>query len=547
MATASVRPDDTLPVAPEGARSGEDPLGDVGPYELLHELAQGGMGCVYLARERGEEGFTRLVALKRIHDHLAREQAFIHMFLDEARIASRIQHPHVCTVLDFGRAGSAYFIAMEYLRGLPVSEVLRELGTRPPHMSPERFAFCAHLLAQACEGLHAAHELRDSEGKLMDVVHRDVSPHNLFVTFDGTLRVLDFGIARAANRLAESTTGRVKGKFAYMAPEQALGKVVDRRADVFSVGVVLWELCTLTRLFRRDSPAETILLVVNEETPTPSSVCPDVPPPLEQICMKALSRDPADRYPNARQMGRALARAAAAIGPTVTAGDIADWMADLFPGRPEQSTSLLLTHTKDPPGPGDVTAMRAKITRSATAHSLRRGIPVLGTVAMVVVAAAGAFAVARVTSPPAEDVRSLPPTLSGRTLPEPNRTPPVKPAEDSDLEPADMVFDVPEEPDLETAPPEVETPDPTPGVARPGRARRRAVAATGRRGRVRFSGPREIWGSIIYHRNRRVGRLPGVVELPVGAQTVEIAVEGRPRIRQRVDVTAGRETRVLVP
>ncbi|HHH31248.1 MAG TPA: serine/threonine protein kinase, partial [Polyangiaceae bacterium] len=256
MATASVLPDDTIPAISDMAEPRAEVVHEqVGPYELLSELAQGGMGRVYLARERGEGGYNRLVALKRIHDHLASQKAFVDMFLDEARIASQIQHPHVCTVFDFGRADDSYFISMEYLRGLPLSDVLRQLGTRSPEASPQRYAFAAHLLAQACEGLHAAHELRNDDGELLQVVHRDVSPHNLFVSFDGTLRVLDFGIARAINRIAESTTGRVKGKFAYMAPEQALGRRTDRRSDVFSVGVVLWEFCTLNRLFKRDSPA----------------------------------------------------------------------------------------------------------------------------------------------------------------------------------------------------------------------------------------------------------------------------------------------------
>ncbi|MBX3269156.1 MAG: serine/threonine protein kinase [Sandaracinaceae bacterium] len=562
MSTASVRPDDTIPAlgdAPE-PRPPAGPLGDVGPYELLTELAQGGMGRVYLARERGESGFTRLVALKRIHDHLAREKAFVHMFLDEARIASRIQHPHVCTVFDFGRADDAYFIAMEYLRGLPLSEVLRELGTRPPSASTQRYAIAAHLLSQACEGLHAAHELRDSDGKLLQVVHRDVSPHNLFVGFDGTLRVLDFGIARAVDRISESTTGRVKGKFAYMAPEQALGRPVDRRADVFSVGVVLWELCTLERLFKRDSPAETVLNLVHETTPRPTERVADVPPELERIAMRALAKDPDERYPTARQMGRALARAAAAIGPPVTAGDIAEFMEQLFPGAPERSQNLLETHAADSDRrPAEVTGFRAKATpASLLDRKGRRGVPAVLAVSLSVVAAAGAFAIARLTQPDSPTAM-LPASLVDPVREDvvPPRTPtappePAAPEPDDavDLafdeavleEPADLVFDEPVDPSLDAAGEE----DPASPRRRASRRVAPAPVAPTATGEVRVSGPPELWDAPIVFRGRRLGTLPGTVQLPLGRQTIEIRANGQAPIRREVDVRAGQVTPVTV-
>ncbi|MEZ4336257.1 MAG: protein kinase [Sandaracinaceae bacterium] len=560
MPTASVRPDDTLPALGDVVEARSEAVPDeVGPYELLTELAQGGMGRVYLARERGESGFTRLVALKRIHDHLAREKAFVHMFLDEARIASRIQHPHVCTVFDFGRAGDAYFIAMEYLRGLPLSEVLRELGTKPQSASPARYAIAAHLLSQACEGLHAAHELRDAEGKLLQVVHRDVSPHNLFVGFDGTLRVLDFGIARAVDRISESTTGRVKGKFAYMAPEQALGREVDRRTDVFSIGVVLWELCTLERLFKRDSPAETVLNVVHETTPRPSERVPDVPPELERICMRALAKDPDQRYANARQMGRALVRAAAAIGPPITAGDVADFMAELFPGAPEQSLKLLETHAADSDrGPGEVTGFRAKATPSPwTRKGRSRGVPALLAVALSVVAAISAFVVARVTQP--DNPTAILPAALPDPVPLPSRaaaepTPTVDPQPEPAERPVDLVFDAPVEaadPDPVVDPSE-DDPAPAETGASPTRRRRgtrrttTAPAVATAMGQVRVSGPPNLWDAPIVYRGRRLGTLPGTVQLPVGTQTIEIRASGAAPIRREVEVRAGQVTRVTV-
>jgi len=447
---------------------------------------------------------------------------------------------------------------MEYLRGLPLSEVLRELGTRPPEASPQRFMFAAQLLSQVCEGLHAAHELRDADGKLLQVVHRDVSPHNLFVTFDGTIRVLDFGIARAVDRLSESTTGRVKGKFAYMAPEQALGREVDRRSDVFSVGVVLWELCTLERLFKRDSPAETVLNVVNEEPPPPASVAPDVPPELERICMKALAKDPAERYQSARQMGRALARAAAAIGPPVTAGDVSDWMGRLFPGEPEQQKQILESHTLDSDQEGDeVTGWRAKITPLSmpTRRRRRGGVPALVAILLVVVAAVSAFVVARITQP--DTPRAM---LPSDRIPEPRLDEPVA-VEPEVVEPeADLVFDAPVdllEPDVEPEPevePEAADPEPEieveaeaepPRVARRRRARRRRATTTTparETGRVRVGAP---FDAMLYDGNRRLGDGPGIYTLPVGRRTIEMRRPGQDPVRRTVEVEENSEARVV--
>ncbi|MGE0784793.1 MAG: serine/threonine-protein kinase [Sandaracinaceae bacterium] len=579
MATASLSPDDdSVPmIAP--MEPSDDPLGRLGSYDLLKLLAQGGMGRVYLARERGEGGFTRLVALKKIHDHLSRERAFVDMFLDEARIASRIQHPHVCSVYDFGRAGNAYFIAMEYLKGLPLSEVLRELGTRPPEDSPERFRMGAHLLAQACEGLHAAHELRDSQGRLLQVVHRDVSPHNLFVTFDGTARVLDFGIARAVDRVAESTTGRVKGKFAYMAPEQALGKEVDRRADVFSLGVILWELLTLERLFRRDSPAETVLLVVSEPVPAPSMVAPQIPYQLERIAMRALSRDPDKRFASCREMAAALTRATGQLGPPVTAGDAEDWMRKLFPGEAERAHSIYTTFSHDMLDPVEVTGQRVKSTTSGQLSSRRRGrstgVPIAVALGITAVAAAAAFGIAKLTNEPARVLATLP---ADAPAPDPAPAPRLEPPEPAQEEPeiAEMTFEAPveleadpsdhvvaledvrvrdegsvidaplEEPANEVA--DVEAVREPPRRGRRGRRREAPVVdptptATGV---VRFSAPTgPLWGARILHRGRPVGRVPGTVRLPAGPQTVTIVGGGR-RITEHVDVRANQDVRVVV-
>jgi serine/threonine-protein kinase len=222
----------------------------IGRYELCFELASGGMASVYLARAEGSPGFEKLVALKRIHPHLADERGYVEMFLDEARIASRITHANVCSVFDFGESDGEYFIAMEYLVGEPLSRVQRRVVVNAEQRtSPLLPARMARIIADACEGLHAAHELRDASGESLNVVHRDVSADNLFITYDGAAQVVDFGIAHARQRLHQTEAGQVKGTFPYMAPEQMTAAVVDRRVDVWALGAVLWELLALRRLF----------------------------------------------------------------------------------------------------------------------------------------------------------------------------------------------------------------------------------------------------------------------------------------------------------
>ncbi|MGB5285475.1 MAG: serine/threonine-protein kinase, partial [Polyangiales bacterium] len=238
----------------------------IGRYELCFELASGGMASVHLARAHGDPGFEKLVALKRIHPHLACEQEYVEMFLDEARIASRITHSNVCSVFDFGEADGEYFIAMEYLVGEPLSRihrrVLADVDQRDSPLLPMRMA---RIIAQACEGLHAAHELTDADGESLRVVHRDVSAENLFVTYDGATQVVDFGIAHARQRVHSTEAGQVKGTFPYMAPEQMTSAVVDRRVDVWALGAVLWELLTLRKLFLRETDVNTMYAVLSGE------------------------------------------------------------------------------------------------------------------------------------------------------------------------------------------------------------------------------------------------------------------------------------------
>ncbi len=319
----------------------------VGRYQLTFELASGGMATVYLARTEGPAGFDKVVALKRIHPHLAKEGQFIDMFLDEARIASRISHPNVCSVFDFGEADGSYFIAMEYVMGETVSRLVRRLRRdKGSYKDPRLPGFAARIISGACDGLHAAHELKDDDGNPLEVVHRDVSPQNLFLAYDGTVRVVDFGVARAAGRLHETRTGIVKGKLAYMPPEQARKQKVDRRADVWALGAVLWELLCAKRLFKRENDVETILAVINDPIHAPSAVRDTVPEELDRIVLKALSRDREERYATTREMGRDLHKFLGKLDEPVTSGDLSDWMDGLFPEEKAHRIGLVAAARK---------------------------------------------------------------------------------------------------------------------------------------------------------------------------------------------------------
>lgn len=559
MATLSIAPEDTLPEVSPEARKPDDVAGrPFGPYVLVRELATGGMGCVYLAREEREGGIVRQVALKRIHDHLARDSAFVTMFLDEARIASRIHHPHVCTVFEYGKVDGTYFIAMEYLRGLPMSDLLHELGKRPPEDSPERLALGIRLLVQACEGLHAAHELRDDHGAALHVVHRDVSPHNLFLSIDGTLRVLDFGIARAADRLAETTQGRVKGKFAYMAPEQALGKDVDRRSDVFALGVILWELLTLQRLFKRDAPAETILALVNQPVAAPSSIARDVPPALDAVVLKALARDPADRFATARELARALERT---LPSGTSAADVAEWLERLFP------EGVVHAGSDDPEMSGLQIPSRvlARLKEAETAASPARARLALVLAGLSLVVALGGLAawgmqpeepkvLAPVAAPlPLEVAEPLADGLDAPGSSEPLDAPTERrgDARSEGLAAGGDRRDTSTSQETSAG-----TDEPTRTRVRP-RARRRlprittqplaaTPAAPAATGEVRLSGPSELWGARVMVRGRQVATVPGSAELPAGTHELRIERPNGAPIVRRVSVREGAVERVVV-
>lgn len=278
-------------------------LDTIGRYEVVGRLAMGGMAEILLGRLRGPSGFERAVVIKRILPHLAEQPAFVDMFLDEARLAARIQHRNVVQVHELGQDGKNLFLTMEYLEGENAAGIIRRSLLSEQEIG---VALCAYIVAEACAGLHAAHELRDPDGRPLGLVHRDVSPQNIFVTYGGGVRVLDFGIAKAADRTAHTEVGQLKGKFEYMAPEQCRGKAIDRRCDIFALGIVLYELLTRRRLFKRDTKLAVLEAVCREMPAPPSKVIEGCPESLDRVAMKALAKRADERYATAAEMRRDL-------------------------------------------------------------------------------------------------------------------------------------------------------------------------------------------------------------------------------------------------
>jgi serine/threonine-protein kinase len=279
------------------------------------------MAEIHLARLAGEAGFEKTVVVKRLLPELVASKAFVAMFLDEGKLVARIDHPNVCEVYELGRDGNEYFLVMPYLDGVPATDFIAR-PRESDRMAQLRVA--AGIVAQACAGLHHAHELRDANGESIGLVHRDVSPSNLFVTTAGVVKVLDFGIAKV--RGGEATeVGTIKGKTQYMAPEQLAGESLDRRCDVFALGIVLFELATHQRLFKRSSEFLTAKAIIEETIARADAVDPAVPAPLANVIAKALARKREDRYATARELATAIKGAIDAAAPAEIADALATW------------------------------------------------------------------------------------------------------------------------------------------------------------------------------------------------------------------------------
>ncbi|MDB4934886.1 MAG: serine/threonine protein kinase [Labilithrix sp.] len=291
----------------------------VGRYELSAELARGGMATVYVGRLHGDGGFKRVVAIKRLHAQFRTDDNLSTMFLDEARLAARIRHPNVVHAVDVALHDGEMFIVMEYVEGASLSQLMRGAGRRSEQIP---FAVICAIVSGLLQGLHAAHEAVDEQGQPLGIVHRDVSPQNVLVGTDGVARVLDFGVAKAIGQAHVTREGEVKGKLAYMAPEQLLGAHIERQADVFAAGTILWELLTGRRLFYGSNDGEIVRRLLELPIPPPCTINTGLTPAVDDVVLRALERDPARRFASAAEMAAALEDA---ILPA-TSRQVSEWV-----------------------------------------------------------------------------------------------------------------------------------------------------------------------------------------------------------------------------
>ena len=323
----------------------------IGRYLLCDMIAAGGMATVHLGRLVGAEGFSRTVAIKQLHQHFARSQEFVTMFLDEARILSRIRHPHVVAPLDVLVLEGELFIVMEYVHGASLAELIdASRGPIPPRIA-------SAIIGQMLLGLHAAHEATSEGGEPLSIVHRDISPHNVLVGGDGIARVVDFGIAKAESRARTTSDGSLKGKLGYMAPEQLRSRPVDRRTDLFTCGTVLWEALTGERLYSADNLPALFYKLENTAIRWPSELIPALPPELDHVVRRALALDPAQRVATAREMALELERAVVPASTLETSEWVEGLVGPLLRSRAQRISELEsvdignLTLTRSPSNP----------------------------------------------------------------------------------------------------------------------------------------------------------------------------------------------------
>ena len=322
-----------------------------GKYSLFERIGRGGMAEVYKGRIQGPAGFERVFVVKRILPHLSDDTSFIKMFVEEAKLSARLNHPNIVHIFELGAVEGEYFISMEYIRGHDLSETMRAIWKA---LGPPRPELVSYIGREVCRGLAYAHNLADENGRPLGMIHRDVSPSNVMLSYEGAVKMLDFGIAKALGDGAEQTkSGTMKGKYAYMAPEQTEGENIDNRSDIFACGIVLHEVLTGRRLFKGQNDVQTIERVRRCDVPPPSAQNPGVPPELDDIVLKALQRDPARRWSNAADMADALDDVvhAARFQPT----HLQQILYDLFPtegGVPAPRTGSQRSLTRGSTGGG---------------------------------------------------------------------------------------------------------------------------------------------------------------------------------------------------
>lgn len=333
-----------------------------GRYELLDTIASGGMATVHLGRAVGAGGFERLVAIKTMHPHLSSEPDFVAMFLDEARLAARIRHPNVVGTIDIQQDELGLLLVMEYVEGPSMAQIIRAQAKQKTTVPIE---ITLRLMLDMLAGLHAAHELCNSSGEPLNVVHRDVSPQNVLVGVDGIARIMDFGVARAESRIASTRSGDAKGKLVYMAPEQAAQKELDRRADVYAAGLVFWELLVGRRLLRGDNDLVVMHQIFHAVHPSPHEAIPAIPREISDVVMQAIAREPADRFPTTAAFADAIDRAARATNtPIASTKGVAEFVRAL---NLHKSPNEVISASRSLPAPSSIRTMPSAATDGISA------------------------------------------------------------------------------------------------------------------------------------------------------------------------------------
>lgn len=302
----------------------------IGPYQVLERISAGGMAEVYRAKQTGADNFERPVAIKRILPHIARDPNFIAMFQAEAKLAVQLQHGNICQIYQLGRHEDSFYIALEYVDGRDVGAIL---DLHQKQNKPIPLPQACYIIGRVCEGLDYAHNKKSSQGEPLNIIHRDISPPNLLISYEGEIKLIDFGLAKAVGSSIQTQAGIIKGKLAYMSPEQVRGATLDLRSDVFAVGIVFFELLTARRLFRRDSDLETFDAVRQCRVPRPSEINPGIPKALEEILLTALARDVDKRYQSAGAMNEAIQDFALSSRNTFRGDQLGEWMRRLFSRR----------------------------------------------------------------------------------------------------------------------------------------------------------------------------------------------------------------------
>jgi eukaryotic-like serine/threonine-protein kinase len=342
-----------------------------GKYYLLERINVGGMAEVFKAKTFGVEGFERLLAVKRILPNIAEDEEFISMFIDEAKIAVQLQHANIAQIFDLGRVEGSFFIALEYVHGRDLRSIFDRMRSRGDSLP---VSMACYVMMQVCEGLDYAHNKRDAQGRQLHLIHRDISPQNVLIGYEGEVKLIDFGIAKAAGKASTTQAGILKGKFGYMSPEQVRGLPIDKRSDIFAVGIVLYELLTGERLFVGETDFSTLEKVRNVEIVPPSSYNKKIPPELERLILKALARDPEDRYSNAIDLHDDLQSFLYSVGEFYSRKDLSAWMKKTFAMEIEEDNAKLEQYRQIAPPVAASSEVSRRAAAGASAPS-RFGAP----------------------------------------------------------------------------------------------------------------------------------------------------------------------------